>query len=377
MHGAGCDKCRGSGYAGRAGIFELLIVDDEFRDIINKDSSVNSMRAAFVKSGRDTLFDDGIKKVQKGITTIEEVLRVTQVTGRRRTRTRKTSAASGPRPNRRPKAGPRAGPRAREAGRRWKKRTAVTPRAWFWCLTRTAIRRDIAAAAAERKARTSGNSIEWTGAGEFMINVKKMLAASSEHGASDVHVNVAMPPIMASIRTGTMDMPPVNNEERRDGPDDGAKRNSSGFSGERDLDFSTDRRRQPPVKPLPARHSDRPADLQHIPQIESAPAADCQELTIFPRLVLVRPHGLGQEHHAGVDDRVINQKYKKPSSRGRPRRIRTGNNTCMIEQREVGSDCTDFAWLKHVLRQDPDIILVGEILTRPPVRRSPETGTWC
>jgi hypothetical protein len=39
------------------------------------------MRAAFVKSGRDTLFDDGIKKVQKGITTIEEVLRVTQVYG--------------------------------------------------------------------------------------------------------------------------------------------------------------------------------------------------------------------------------------------------------------------------------------------------------
>jgi len=81
VHGAGCDQCRGSGYAGRAGIFEILIVDDEFRDIINKDSSVNSMRAAFLKSGRDTLFDDGVKKVQRGVTTIEEVLRVTQVYG--------------------------------------------------------------------------------------------------------------------------------------------------------------------------------------------------------------------------------------------------------------------------------------------------------
>ena len=78
MHGAGCDRCRESGYAGRVGIFELLIVDDRFRDIVNKDSSVNSMRTAFIESGQATLFDDGIKKVKKGVTTIEEVLRVTQ-----------------------------------------------------------------------------------------------------------------------------------------------------------------------------------------------------------------------------------------------------------------------------------------------------------
>lgn len=78
MHGAGCDRCRESGYAGRVGIFELLIVDDRFRDIINKDSSVNSMRMAFTESGQSTLFENGIKKVKKGVTTIEEVLRVTQ-----------------------------------------------------------------------------------------------------------------------------------------------------------------------------------------------------------------------------------------------------------------------------------------------------------
>jgi type IV pilus assembly protein PilB len=81
MHGAGCDQCRESGYAGRAGIFELLIADEAFRDIINKDSSVNSMRDAFMKSGQPSLFDDGMKKVAKGVTTIEEVLRVTQVYG--------------------------------------------------------------------------------------------------------------------------------------------------------------------------------------------------------------------------------------------------------------------------------------------------------
>jgi type IV pilus assembly protein PilB len=81
VHGAGCDACRGSGYAGRAGIFELLVIDDKFRDMINEDSSVGSMRRAFRASGQDTLFDDGIRKIKAGITTIEEVLRVTEVYG--------------------------------------------------------------------------------------------------------------------------------------------------------------------------------------------------------------------------------------------------------------------------------------------------------
>jgi type IV pilus assembly protein PilB len=82
VHGAGCDACRGSGYVGRAGIFELLVIDDRFRDMIHTDTSVSNMRRAFRDSGRDTLFDDGIKKVTQGITTIEEVLRVTEVYGK-------------------------------------------------------------------------------------------------------------------------------------------------------------------------------------------------------------------------------------------------------------------------------------------------------
>jgi type IV pilus assembly protein PilB len=82
VHGAGCDACRGSGYAGRVGIFELLVVDDKFRDLVNQDASVGAMRRAFLDSGRDTLFHDGIKKVEQGITTIEEVLRVTEIYGR-------------------------------------------------------------------------------------------------------------------------------------------------------------------------------------------------------------------------------------------------------------------------------------------------------
>jgi len=80
--GSGCDHCRGSGYLGRMGIYELLVIDDRFRDMINKDSSVSNMRRVFHKSGQPGLFDDGMKKVERGLTTIEEVLRVTEVYGR-------------------------------------------------------------------------------------------------------------------------------------------------------------------------------------------------------------------------------------------------------------------------------------------------------
>lgn len=79
MHGKGCDQCRNSGYSGRCGIHELLIVDDDFRRIINIDASVNSIRDAFRKSGWPDLFRDGLTKVKKGVTTIEEILRVAEV----------------------------------------------------------------------------------------------------------------------------------------------------------------------------------------------------------------------------------------------------------------------------------------------------------
>jgi len=81
FHGKGCDYCRGAGYVGRVGIYELLIIDDKFRDMINEDHSVNNMRRVFHESGQPSLFDDGICKVKQGLTTIEEVLRVTEVYG--------------------------------------------------------------------------------------------------------------------------------------------------------------------------------------------------------------------------------------------------------------------------------------------------------
>jgi type II secretory ATPase GspE/PulE/Tfp pilus assembly ATPase PilB-like protein len=60
-----------------------LVIDEAFRDMINKDASVDNMRRAFHESGQPSLFDDGIKKVKQGLTTIEEVLRVTEVYGQK------------------------------------------------------------------------------------------------------------------------------------------------------------------------------------------------------------------------------------------------------------------------------------------------------
>jgi type IV pilus assembly protein PilB len=76
--GAGCDNCRKSGYVGRTGIYELLIVDEQIKSIINKDCSAESIKAAFNKAGGLSLYQDGIRKVREGVTTIEEVLRVTE-----------------------------------------------------------------------------------------------------------------------------------------------------------------------------------------------------------------------------------------------------------------------------------------------------------
>ncbi|MBL7106591.1 MAG: Flp pilus assembly complex ATPase component TadA [Phycisphaerae bacterium] len=78
-HGRGCEACRNSGYSGRVGIYEMLTIDDIFRKMINKDTSVNNMRKAFHENGCKTLFDDGLEKIKKGQTTMEEILRVTQI----------------------------------------------------------------------------------------------------------------------------------------------------------------------------------------------------------------------------------------------------------------------------------------------------------
>ncbi len=76
--GAGCEKCHNSGYKGRLGLYELLIIDDELADLISSDPGVNEIREGARRMGMKTLQEDGILKAISGQTTIEEVLRVTQ-----------------------------------------------------------------------------------------------------------------------------------------------------------------------------------------------------------------------------------------------------------------------------------------------------------
>lgn len=75
--GKGCDLCNGSGYRGRVGIFELMIINDALRELILTNAPVVEIRKLSKSYGMNTLREDGLKKVVKGITTIEEVLRAT------------------------------------------------------------------------------------------------------------------------------------------------------------------------------------------------------------------------------------------------------------------------------------------------------------
>lgn len=76
--GKGCDACLGKGYLGRTGIFELLVVNDPIRQIISLKADAMRIRNAAVSQGMRTLRSDGLEKALQGITTVEEVLRVTQ-----------------------------------------------------------------------------------------------------------------------------------------------------------------------------------------------------------------------------------------------------------------------------------------------------------
>jgi general secretion pathway protein E len=75
--GKGCDKCLGKGYLGRAGIYELLEITPDIRTMIVDRKDAQDIREEAVKSGFKTLHRDAIEKVIEGITTLEEVLRIT------------------------------------------------------------------------------------------------------------------------------------------------------------------------------------------------------------------------------------------------------------------------------------------------------------
>ena len=77
FRGKGCKECSHTGFRGRAGIYELLVVDDAIRQLILTKSTAQIIRETARKKGMTTLREDGWKKVAEGITTVEEVLRVT------------------------------------------------------------------------------------------------------------------------------------------------------------------------------------------------------------------------------------------------------------------------------------------------------------
>jgi general secretion pathway protein E len=76
--GIGCENCLKTGYLGRTGIFELLLIDDDIRELIAKRQSSHIIKEAAIEKGMLTLRDDGLRKALAGQTTLEDVCRVTQ-----------------------------------------------------------------------------------------------------------------------------------------------------------------------------------------------------------------------------------------------------------------------------------------------------------
>jgi general secretion pathway protein E len=74
--GKGCDQCRNTGYRGRTGIYELLVMDAELREEVQNRRGSEELRAMAIKKGMRTLFEDGMRLVKLGMTTIDEVIRV-------------------------------------------------------------------------------------------------------------------------------------------------------------------------------------------------------------------------------------------------------------------------------------------------------------
>ncbi len=74
--GAGCPICKQTGYYGRTSIYELFVLDEDIKELIIKKASSNIIKDAAIKKGMKTLKESGMEKVFQGITTIEEVLRV-------------------------------------------------------------------------------------------------------------------------------------------------------------------------------------------------------------------------------------------------------------------------------------------------------------
>jgi len=215
--------------------------------------------------------------------------------------------------------------------------------------------------------------ITWKGP-MAMVEIKNILAHAVERQASDVHINVGLRPI---IRVNTelieTNFPEITDEDAKEivrsliGPE---KFNS--FEKRRDFDFSTsitDPNQRFRVNAHYQRDtvaisfrliSDRVPSLDELNLPEKI-----KEFADLPRgLVLVTGHtGAGKSTTLASTIGLINTKFRKRViTIEDPIEYWLTNDQCMIEQREVGSDCPDFGTgLRHILRQDPDIIMVGEM----------------
>ncbi len=206
-----------------------------------------------------------------------------------------------------------------------------------------------------------------------MVDIKSILTAAVKHLASDIHINVGMPPV---IRRNTelidMDLPAVTSQDAKEmivgmvGPD-----RFKQFLEQRDLDFST-------TIPEGSRfrvnaHFQRDSiaiSFRIIPNLirglsQLGLPEIVQDLMELPRgLVLVTGHtGSGKSTTLAAMIGMINANAsKRIITLEDPIEYLLNNEKSMIEQREIGFDCPSFAsGLKHVLRQDPDIIMVGEM----------------
>ena len=77
MHGTGCDRCNGTGYKGRVGLYEVMEVSEGLRELILVGASGLELRRKATEEGMLTLRQSGLRKIKDGVTTVEEVVRET------------------------------------------------------------------------------------------------------------------------------------------------------------------------------------------------------------------------------------------------------------------------------------------------------------
>lgn len=78
FHGKGCAVCNNSGYTGRVGIFEVLQMSEKIEELLIGKADATQIAKASIEEGMTTMFEDGLKKVQQGLTTVEEIMRATK-----------------------------------------------------------------------------------------------------------------------------------------------------------------------------------------------------------------------------------------------------------------------------------------------------------